>query len=93
MECRALQVMFKKSMVDHSQTRTRIFEAGTIEKGDVVGYYYKSLVYETMTWRQHITNTYGGGSRSDQREISYLGKKWITETVNDWKRKAYPVWI
>lgn len=65
----ALEVTLKKLLINCPPAEIRIFAATGFRKGDVVEYYYASLVYDNVTLRQHTLNTYGELSMQTTQEV------------------------
>lgn len=82
-ECRALGLTLKKSLVIFCKWGTGIFAAKPFGMGDVVGEYYEKLVYDNMTQLQPTTKTYRETLMQDTVNTSPRNANWIPATVKD----------
>lgn len=92
-KCGALEVTLSKPLINHSQAGTGIFTARWFGKGDVVGQYYGSLVYDNMILRHRTTRTYGELSLQVTQETCCKGSNCIPEMVKDEEVNEHAVWI
>lgn len=80
-KCKALWVALKKLVINHLQAGTGIFAARLFAKGVIVGWYYGSLVYESMTQREQTTKKYGKAFMQGTQETFPKCASRISEAV------------
>ena len=60
-EANQLGLILKRSNIKHEKSGMGVFAGRTIKMGEIVGYYYGTLVYHNLFKRKQVTKTYGNG--------------------------------
>lgn len=90
-----------KSTIRHPASGTGVFSAGRFAKGEVVCYYYGTLVYHSLEKRPEVYTTYGTGilGVTPERfpmyamELELDGHEFIRFVRNNENKKTPVIWI